>query len=149
MLVHFFCYILNQCCVVISYDGSVISTDEDAAVSFLKEKDLVHNPRQCGNGHDMILALGQQQRWCCNKKTCREYKPVCKDTFLEGSRLPLRTIIKFIYDWYEGRSSVKNSKNQLKIDNITHTHWTAYLRHICAEDIMSNPKKIGGPNFNS
>ena len=46
---------------MISYDEllSVISTEEDV-ISFLQEKGLVHNPRQCEQGHDMVLALGQQ-----------------------------------------------------------------------------------------
>ena len=69
---------------MISYDEllSVIGTEEDA-ISFLQEKGLIHNPRRCEQGHDMVLALGQQQRWCCNKRTCREYKVVRKGTFLE------------------------------------------------------------------
>ena len=107
---------------MINYDelSSVISTEEDA-ISFLQEKGLVHNPRQCEQGHDTELALGQQQRWCCSKTTCREYKVIRKGTFLQGSKLLLGKIIKFIYFWCEGRSSVKNSKKQREIGVNTHT----------------------------
>ena len=95
----------------------------------------------------MVLIMGQRPRWCCNKSTCREYKVLRQGTFLEGSKLPLRKIILFIYCWCEGSSCLKNSKNQLEIGASTHTDWTAYLRYICALDIMSNPRKIGGPNL--
>ena len=116
---------------------NVIRTEDDA-VFFLQEKGLLHNPRSCGNGHDMVLQLGNRLRWCCRKRACREYKSIRQGTWFERSRLPFRTIILFIYSWCDQSASVKYCKRELKINHNTYVEWTNCLRGVCASVLVNN-----------
>lgn len=118
--------------------------NEDDAVRFLQQKGLLHNPRHCRNGHDMILQLGNRQRWSCGKRACQQYIHIRKGTWFEGSRLPFRSIIMFIYSWIYQYATEKYCEKELKINHGTRVDWANYLREACAAELLGNPIRIGG-----
>ena len=72
---------------------------EEAAIHFLQLKNIPPTNKICGNGHEMKLSIGKQVRWCCAKSTCRSEIQLRVGTWLEGSRIPYVTIVRFIYAW--------------------------------------------------
>lgn len=124
---------------------TALQTEEDA-VHFFQEKGLLHNPRKCVNGHDMVFQ-GNRDRWSCAKSTCRVYKPVRSDTWFEGSKLPFQKITFFIYTWCEQYASIKFCEKELGINHCTRVDWANYLREVCAWHLLQNLAKIGGPNI--
>lgn len=126
--------------------ADAIRTEEDA-VNFLQQKKLLHNPRRSANGHDMILQLGNRNRWSCGKRSCREYKSVRQGTWFEGSRLPFRTVILFVYSWCCQYASIKFCETELTMNRCTRVDWANYLREVCASEILTRPITIEGPSL--
>lgn len=121
--------------------------DKDSAIQFLQEKRILHNPRICVNGHEMKLYTAGKDRWLCSKKDCRESKQVRQGTFLNNSRLDFRTVVNFIYCWSKEYTTVKFCKDELEVNHNTCVDWNSYMREVCEDHLLRNPKVIGGPNL--
>lgn len=119
---------------------------EENAIRFLQQSGIIHANRQCGNKHDMILSFGVQNRWRCRLRDCRQEKGLRIGTWLEGSRLPFRKIVLFIYCWCNELTSIKFCERELEIDDNAVIDWNNYLREVCAAHLLANPRIIGGPN---
>ena len=72
--------------------------DKDSAIQFLRDKNILHNPRICTNGDQMKLYTTGKDRWVCSTKDCRESKQVRQDTLLNNSRLDFRTILRLLLE---------------------------------------------------
>lgn len=79
--------------------------DEKSTVEFLQNRGILHSTRHCNNNHAMNLSFSSKIRWRCRIRGCRHEKGKRVDTWLQGSRLPLRKIILFIYCWSHGHRS--------------------------------------------
>ena len=78
--------------------------DKPASVKFLKQRNLLHNPRICVNSHPMVLQLRDNgDRWRCNRRNCR----MRKNTWLEGSIIYYQDIVLFMYSLSCEMTSVK------------------------------------------
>ena len=73
--------------------------DKAASVDFLQQAGMLHQQRQCPNGHPMTLSLGQTDRWRCRLRGCRSELGLPTGTFLQGSRISFEDVIHFIYCW--------------------------------------------------
>src|SRR5262245_61520187 len=96
---------------------------EDLAIAWLQKKAILHNPRVCSNGHEMILSSDKQRRWRCRKSTCRCEVGLRKDTFLENSELPFKTFVLFVYLWSNERLSVKVCEEDLEMSAPSMVDW--------------------------
>ena len=84
-----------------------ILTEEDA-VKFLQRFNIIENEKLCKKKHQMIIKeTNESVRWICYKRACREKVSVRKNTWLDGSSIPLKKIILFIYSWAKEYSSIK------------------------------------------
>ena len=128
--------------------GSIIP-DKAASVLYLQQRGLLHNRRICPNCLDpagmKIQFRDKGDRWRCRKRACNDYEiPLRKDTWFEGSKLPFRTIILFVYSWSRKWTSIEFATEQLDMGESAVVDYNNYMREICAEDLLANPRRIGG-----
>lgn len=69
---------------------------------FLRSRGILHAERICLYGHAMSLRM-QRYRW----KDCRTENGLRVGTWLADTRLPLRSIIIFLYVWAYQKASTK------------------------------------------
>ena len=120
------------------------STEADA-IMFLQQKGIAPSKRVCADGHEMTLKLGSQVRWRCLKRDCRSEVNLRVGNWLEGIRLPLVTVLRFIYGWCWEYTSVAWCERELQINHCTAVSMNAILRETCACWLLGqNEGKIGG-----
>ena len=120
--------------------------DKASSVQFLQQQGL-HQVRRCQTGHNMVLQLRNNgDRWRCRIRGCRCEIGLRKDTWFEGSRVPFRQIILFIYSWSREYGSGNCIEHEIGLNKGTTVDFNMYLREICAMDLLANPILIGGPN---
>ena len=121
--------------------------DKASSVLFLQQRGLLHQVRNCQNGHYMILRLRDNgDRWRCRIRGCRSEVGLRRDTWFEGSRVPFRRIILFIYSWSREYSSGIFMQHEIGFNKNTTVDFNMYMREICAMDLLANPVLAGGPN---
>ncbi|KAF0738248.1 Uncharacterized protein FWK35_00037761, partial [Aphis craccivora] len=59
----------------------------------------------------------------------------------EGKRLPVHTIVHFIYYWAREMSSVSFCKHELKMGQNAVVDWSNYLREVCIWKLENNQNK--------
>lgn len=124
-----------------------ISSNEKG-VQFLKDKGVLHKRRYCANGHEMTLQLSEKIcRWRCGKTQCRTTVGLRNGTWLEGSRLSCDNVVLFIFSWTKEYTTSQFCADELNMSTHSMTDWKNYLREVCADSLLRNPIKIGGPNM--
>uniref|UniRef100_A0A5S6QHI6 FLYWCH-type domain-containing protein n=1 Tax=Trichuris muris TaxID=70415 RepID=A0A5S6QHI6_TRIMR len=92
------------------------------------DKALLHRQRFCTRGHLMKLASrsGRTPTWRCRVQGCSEEVSTRTGTWFEGprERLPLRTIVLFMYDWCREFTPVWNCVNELGMNKNTRLYGT-------------------------
>uniref|UniRef100_A0A1I8BIY3 Uncharacterized protein n=1 Tax=Meloidogyne hapla TaxID=6305 RepID=A0A1I8BIY3_MELHA len=88
---------------------------EEAAIEFLQAKNILPTNKICTNCHEMKLSIGKQVRWRCCKSTCRSEINIRSGNWLEGSRIPIVTIVRFIYAWAFEMTSGEFCEREMKI----------------------------------
>ena len=130
---------------------SNIVHDKASSIQFLQQRGILHDPKNCVNGHAMTLQLRDKgDRWRCHSRECRTESSVRKDTWLEGSKLAYRDIILFIYcwsKWSKQYTKITFVQEELGIGKDATIDFNNYLREVCAADLLANPILIGGPNM--
>ena len=128
---------------------SNIVNDKAAAIRFLQQRGVLHNPRNCANcGGAMMLELRDKgDRWSCHVRGCRDEVGLRKGTWLESSNLPFRKVVLFLYCWSRELTSIEFSKRELGISSKTVVDWNNFIREVCANDLLANPPVIGGPGM--
>jgi len=122
-----------------------LPSTEEKAISLLQEKGVLPMVRYCAKGHEMILSVGKDVRWQCMKKDCRTKVRMRVGNWLEGSRIPFVTIVRFIYCWSWEMTSVSFCERELGIDDNTTIDWNNYMRCVCVAYLTRKPKRaIGG-----
>lgn len=117
---------------------------EEAAIHFLQAKGILPTNKICENGHEMKLSIGKQVRWRCQKSTCRSEINMRVGNWLEGSRIPYVTIVRFIYAWAFEYTSVDFCERELQTNPNTTVDWNNYLRCICVDHLISKPQNLIG-----
>ena len=104
-------------------------SDKAAAVGFLQQRGILHNPRNCANCvRKMMLNLRPTKgcRWRCSVRGCCREIGLRKNTWLEYSNLPYRVIVLFLYGWPKEMTSVSFCEPELDIGKTT-LHWLEQL----------------------
>ena len=69
-------------------------------------------------------------------------------SWLENTRLPLLTVIRFLYSWSQELSSIQWCARELQISAGATIAWNAALRDVCVASIeRRSQQKIGGPGM--
>ena len=71
---------------------------QEQAITFLQKYGIIPDSKLCKNNHEMKINY-DSCKWRCRKRICRYEVPVRKDTWFEGSRLPINVRIEIIYSW--------------------------------------------------
>ena len=122
--------------------------DKATAFTFLQQRGILHNPRVCTCGRAMLLELRDKgDRWRCNVRGCRSEISARKDTWLEGSKVPYRKVIQFLYCWSKELTSIEFSKTELGISSKSTVDWNNFIREVCAMVLLANRPVIGGPGL--
>jgi hypothetical protein len=122
--------------------------DKNSAVAFLQQHGILHASRTCYQGHPMKLCLSNaQDRWRCRIRGCRTEEAVRTGTWLEKSKLPFETVVKFIYWWSHEQTTIAFSEHELHMATEAIVEWNDRLREVCAQDLIAIPHYIGGPGF--
>ena len=122
--------------------------DKAAAIQFLKQRGVLHNPRNCDCGRAMTLEVRDNgDRWRCHVRGCRHEVGVRKDTWLDSSHVPYRKVVLFIYCWSKELTTIEFCKTELGMSSKTVVDWNNFLREVCAQDLIANPPVVGGPGM--
>ncbi|XP_029649232.1 uncharacterized protein LOC115222964 [Octopus sinensis] len=122
-----------------------LKTEEDV-VSYLQEKGIIPKRKLCANKHYMKKRMRDGTIcWRCSHKACGVRISVRRGTWLEGSTLPLKTVVLFLYAWSKELTSIRFCIEELGINHGTAVDYNSYVREICAEDLLRHPVQIGGP----
>ena len=87
-------------------------------------------------------------RWRCFVRGCRTAKNefgLRKHTWLDGSHVPYRKVVLFIYCWSKEMTSIEFCKTELGLSSKTVVDWSNFLREVCAAELLANPVVLGGP----
>ncbi|CEF68008.1 Hypothetical protein SRAE_2000266900 [Strongyloides ratti] len=106
-------------------------TNESKAVEFLQKHGLIPDSKKCENGHEMKLSFGKVIRWRCSLRSCRKQIGVRVGTWFQGTKMPLKTAILFIYFWANKESSGERMKKKLDLSPSTTVDWNSLLREVC------------------
>ncbi len=116
--------------------------DKQSSINLLQRVNILPSSMLCANGHSMTLKVtDQKERWRCTLRTCREEKPLRPGTWLQGSRLPFRTVVLFIYFWSKDMASVRFCEDELDINHATVVDWTGHLREVCAWRLLTKEEE--------
>ena len=116
---------------------------------FLQHHGIPHQRRFCDNDHEMVLHLSDKEdRWRCNVRDCRQPKQLKSGTWLQGSHLGYQQVILFIYCWSREYTSIVFCQEELGMSsNHTIVDLNNYVREVCAQALLNDPPRIGGPNI--
>ncbi|CEF61502.1 Transposase, ISXO2-like domain-containing protein [Strongyloides ratti] len=119
-------------------------SDEEKAIKYLQEYNLLPTVRKRENRHFMKLNLTNPIRWRCNLKSGRKESGIRVNFWFDGTKLPLQKTISFIYYWAHKQSSVEDMKRELDLNAGTVVAWNSYLREVCFYIEKKKENKIGG-----
>ncbi|KAF7684985.1 hypothetical protein CDIK_4266 [Cucumispora dikerogammari] len=118
-------------------------------ILFCQEIGLISKWKLCPScGESMNLHRGggciENLRWRCDRP-CRKEISLRKQSFFQGSNLPIRKIIRFIYFWAFEEVSQLRLKRELRFAKQTSTDWKNFLREVCVNKLLLGPSILGGP----
>ena len=132
-----------------------LTSNESDAAKFLQERGIIHRERFCECGSVMKATNrtshgSQIPVWRCTTRACNKYKGLRPATWLDPSKLPLDTVIHFIYWWAREQTSMIFCERELGMNKNTTVDWSQYMREVCAYYLLQkqhDSHKIGGPNL--
>ncbi|KFD63096.1 hypothetical protein M514_12506 [Trichuris suis] len=107
----------------------------------------MHRHRYCTCEAPMTIRWspdGSLARWRCSKRQCRRDVGLCTGTWLEGTQLPLRTAVHFMYWWSYRQTTVEFCARELGMNKNSTVQWNRRMRQV-AEDALAACDFIGGP----
>ena len=123
--------------------------DETHAAKFLQKVGILHTERFCCSAKMRPEEKKVREKlvpmWRCS--SCHSRKGVRADTWLDPSKLPLDTIVEFIYWWSRENTSMKFCEFELGMNHSTTVDWLMYMREVCANSVLQHQGMIGGPNL--
>ncbi|KAH7715453.1 hypothetical protein AAVH_17159 [Aphelenchoides avenae] len=135
------------------------TADETTTVLWMQELGLIE-PLICKNG--CLDQNGNPRRMSIEKKTSTQLIAVCNpcvynkrdgakrgirsNSWFEGTRLPLSTIMRFVYAWTRDYISSAYCQDELQLSHNSFVDWCASLREVVSWRICwTDEEPIGGP----
>ena len=119
---------------------------------------LISGKCQGGCSKEMILKVTNNSKdkfqWCCctahnahrnglNYKVKDVKLIIHHNSWLVDSKLPLETILEFVYLWSQGFTHAE-VMHELKLSKKTVTEWFMFFRESCIFSVMEQSEQIGG-----
>ena len=98
----------------------------------------------CGAGRFNIIKEGERFRWRCSRRQCRVNFTLRRGSFFERSKLSEVQVFKLVYYWCYN-IPLEYVSFQLEISETSLVDWFNFCRDVCADILLSDNKKIGGP----
>uniref|UniRef100_A0A5S6Q4M3 ISXO2-like transposase domain-containing protein n=1 Tax=Trichuris muris TaxID=70415 RepID=A0A5S6Q4M3_TRIMR len=90
---------------------------------------------------------GRPSRWRCNKRSCGKEFSFRTGTWLDGSRIPVHILLRFMYYWSREWSNVRDVEEQLGLNHSSVVAWNLAMREVVAETLVTNRVPVGGPGL--
>ena len=132
----------------------ITSNEIDAAI-FLQQKGILHRERFCDCGsamrpttrtsHDKQIPV-----WRYKTRACDKQKGVKPNTWLDPSKLPIDSVVPFVYWWAREQTSMVFCERELGMNHYTTVDWSNYTREISTHHLLQKQhdgRKIGGPGL--
>ena len=138
--------------------GEVMGPSEENALAFAVQTGLLNitDPVICdspGCGQEKYLTYradrdsAKDAQWCCRSSTgtprCRNRKSALSNTWFDGSKLPISTIMKLTLSWFF-EVPVTSVAGQCQVAKSVAIDWYNQCRQICFSVIMDEDICIGG-----
>ncbi|VDN54351.1 unnamed protein product, partial [Dracunculus medinensis] len=121
-----------------------LPTQEREAVEFFQDHGILPRSMMCRKGHTTKLYFGKSIFWKCTEGNCVRRMRIRSGNWLEGSRIPISAVIRFIYCWCQQLTSIEWCQRELKLSNDATIDWNNRMREVCVSAVQRNKKKIGG-----
>lgn len=148
---------------------TTVTMSKETTVTFLQEHGVLRNTVPCpgpligghrhgGCGKPMALKVTNDSKdkfqWRCRRVhkvqkgsiivSVKDVKlSIRHESWMVDSKLPLETIVEFVYLWAQGFSH-SEVMHELKLSKKTVTEWFIFLRDSCIYSIMDRSEQIGG-----
>ena len=85
-------------------------------------------------------------QWRC-RRPCIGPKKFRNNTFFDSSKLPLATIVKFIYLWAHEELPYHKVNREFDMSHHAFVDWKMFLQDICTKHFIRHPFQIGDPGI--
>lgn len=123
----------------------------DGVLNFCQEHKLLATSKKCVTCGTICNLVTREDTsdgftWRCTASICQRRLSIRTGTFFAKSKLAMACIIKIIYLWAFERASKKDLQRECGVKSAhTIADWKKFLRDICQDHFVRNPRQIGGP----
>lgn len=121
-----------------------VTATKESTIAWLARHQLLRNTMNCcGDQMGFVNRdrLSDGKAWYC--RLCKSYKSIRKDSFFDGSNLPLDKLLELMYWWsIECKQMVVMTEVGIGTEAIV--NWYNYFRDICAMYLIDHPLQLGG-----
>ena len=132
-----------------TYDSflTTVLLDEATIITWLQQKNLLKTSMTCSKCSSQCRFIPKKGIffWRCPMKGCQAVKSVRDGSFFSMSRLPLCTLLKFMY-WWAVQDKVSKAVKECGISKRVVVNWYNFCRDVCRQYFLDNPVTIGGPD---
>lgn len=137
----------------VNYRDLVAATSDTAnAINWAQLHGLLPQQKLCPLCGNMMAESPRRDvkdglQWTC-PRPCRQRIGFRKDTFFENSSLSIQQIIDVIYSWAFEELTYKKAEREFgMVSQSTIADWRNFMRDICADYMLANPVRLGGPGL--
>ena len=123
------------------YKSALLSEDE--CLRWYAKYGLLKNERQCEHCERPMKLAFTQRRWRC--EVCLRTVSVRKGSVVEGSKLPLTTVLELMYWWTINIDQAREA-HETKVSRFHVGEQFDLVRLVCVRMMEEHPTVIGGPD---
>ena len=125
--------------------GRIVGVGDEAVVKYFQDKHLLRKAVQCqpcGRDYSLIKKKDSVSGFEIRCSGWRKKESLSKNSFFDGSHLPLPKIFGLVYFWTAKTSSLQATYHT-SVSNTTTIQWYQYLRDICSWKLLRRPLVLG------
>uniref|UniRef100_A0A5S6Q7K2 Uncharacterized protein n=1 Tax=Trichuris muris TaxID=70415 RepID=A0A5S6Q7K2_TRIMR len=115
--------------------------DEATAIRFLQDKGVLHRHRLCVCLERMSLTVNSARspRWRCPNDACMKQVALRSGTWLEGSKLSFRQVVKFLFGCSQQFNTITYCRSLVGIGKSAVIEWYSAMREVIVQKFRANP----------
>uniref|UniRef100_A0A5S6QKU8 ISXO2-like transposase domain-containing protein n=1 Tax=Trichuris muris TaxID=70415 RepID=A0A5S6QKU8_TRIMR len=123
--------------------------DEATAIRFLQDNGVLHRHRLCVFLERMSLTVNSARspRWRCPNDACMKQMALRSGTWLEGSKISFRQVLKFLFGWSQQFNTITYCASHVGIGKSAAIEWYCAVREVIVQKYRASPVRIGGPGM--